>query len=121
MPDETSGLPLSLLHAGFGGVIGTSWPVPGAVAARFTAHLYEGLLRSGNSPVMAYRLAVAALFRATAKDIVEWAERPPGANSDLNTAGLSRLRVAGSAAPPYQSSPGSLPLFCWGAFRYLGW
>lgn len=121
LPDETSGLPLSLLHAGFGGVIGTSWPLPGAVAARFTAHFYEGLLRGGMSPAPAYRLAVAALLRATAKDIVEWAEKPAGAGPDLDTAGLFRIRIAGSAAPPYQSPPGSLPLFCWGAFRYLGW
>ena len=112
---------MSLLHAGFGGVIGTSWPVPGAVAARFTAHLYEELLHAGDSPAAAYRAAVATLFRTTAEEIVEWAERPLGAVSDLKASELLRLRSAGSAALPYQPSPGSLPLFCWGAFRYLGW
>jgi tetratricopeptide (TPR) repeat protein len=116
LPDEGGGLSSALLQFGFGGVIGTSWPVPGDVAAFFSDVLTRYLLDEEDAPAVAYRRAMAEVATLTVAELAEWYEGAPSAAALRSTAGHSA-----SPEPDRTLASGPLRLCEWGAFRYLGW
>lgn len=116
LPDEGGGLSNALLQFGYGGVIGTSWPVPGDVAAFFSDALTRHLLAEDYEPAAAYRAAVAEVAALTAAELEEWYEGAPLDSALRSIAPASRKREVGRT-----NASAALRLCEWGTFRYIGW
>ena len=101
LPGEGGGLSNALLQFGFGGVVGTSWPVPGDVAAFFSDALTRYLLGEGDEPAVAYRRAVAEVAALTEAELEEWYEGAPSARTLRSTAGAGESSShVGRVGPP---------------------
>jgi tetratricopeptide (TPR) repeat protein len=115
LPDEAAGLPSAFLQSGFGGVIGSAWPLPGAVAAYFSDQLNCALFDLGATPTDAFRSAISATASATMSELVGWiGKRAAKGDYALRTT-APEVRQATDASAP------TVPLISWAGLRYFGW
>jgi hypothetical protein len=115
LPDEAAGLPSAFLQSGFGGVIGSAWPLPGVVAAYFSDQLNDALFDLGATPTDAFRSAISATASATPSELDGWIGRRAAQEEQaLRTSAPGVRRVKDAGAP-------NARLISWAGLRYLGW